>query len=158
VIAAGGCADANGTVSGGEGRFDAQPPVNPPMPSMCGEGMTWTSLYKDYFGPNSKGSCSGAMGDENNCHLNSMAAGALASNGYVCGMTKDSCWMSFGTVLVPAMSGKAHYFEAVLRQATPPMCPPSCLSPMPLRPASAQFSDCDLDRIRKWADNGAKND
>ena len=25
-------------------------------------------------------------------------------------------------------------------------------------PASAQFTDCDLDRIRKWADNGAKND
>jgi hypothetical protein len=157
-VGAAACSDAAGTVTGGEGRFDAQVPQLPPMPSTCGEGTTWSSLYKDYFGPTGKGSCSGATGDENNCHLAPTAAGALASNGYTCGATKDTCFTSFKDVLLPPMFGKAHYFEAVLRQETPQMCPPACLSPMPLRPPSAVFVACDLDRIRKWADNGAKND
>jgi hypothetical protein len=145
-------------VTGGDRRYDIKPPVPPDMPSICGEGTTWASLYRDYFGPASKGSCSGGTGDENNCHLSASASGALASNGYVCGMTQDSCFMSFKDVLLPPMFSKPHYFESVLRQETAQMCPPACLSPMPLRPASAVFQTCDLDRIRKWADNGAKND
>lgn len=155
---AGACSDATGTVTGGEGRFDAQPPEMPATGCPSGKGTTWTDLYRDYFGPGSKGSCSGATGDENNCHLSSSAAGALASNGYVCGPSKDSCFMSFKDVLVPPMRMKAHYFEAVLRQDPPVACPPACVSPMPLRPASAVFCGADLGRIRKWADNGAKND
>lgn len=161
AAAMGACADAPSTVTGGLGRYDAMPPELPPIPSTCGEGMTWASLYRDYFGPSSKGSCSGATGDENNCHLQSSAAGALASNGYVCGSTSDSCFASFKAVLTPAMDlGSTHYdhyFDAVLRQETPPMCPPACLSPMPLRPASAIFEKCDLDRIRAWANAGANN-
>jgi hypothetical protein len=121
----------------------------------CGEATTWSALYKDYFGPGTKGSCSGAMGDENNCHLNSTASGALASNGYVCGPTKDTCFAPFKDVLVPPNAGKTHYFEAVLRQDPGSGC---MCSPMPLRPANAAFTECDLNRIRAWADKGAPND
>jgi hypothetical protein len=150
----GACADASGHVVGGGLRYDAQPPDLPDTGNPCGTEVTWTSLYKDFFGPGSKGSCSGATGDENNCHLKAEAAGALASNGYVCGMTQADCFMTFKSMLVPPMMGKDHYFEVVLRQSGPP----TGVTPMPLRPASAVFSACDLDRIRRWADKGAPND
>jgi len=121
----------------------------------CATTTTWTALYTDYFGPKSKGTCSGAPGDENNCHLTSSASGAIAGAGFVCGTTKDECYTSFKAVLVPPREGKPHYFEASLRQDPPSGC---LCSPMPLRPASAVFQKCDLDRIRSWADKGAPND
>lgn len=160
AAAVGACADASGRVTGGGYRYDAQPIQYPDASEDCGTEITWTSLYRDYFGnqnPMSKGKCSGGMGDENNCHLKSDAAGALASNGYVCGMTQTDCYNTFKMVLVPPMNvggtDYAHYFQAVLRQGGN-----LGVTPMPLRPASAVFTPCDMARIKKWADNGAKND
>jgi hypothetical protein len=121
----------------------------------CSTDTAWNALYTDYFGPKSKGTCSGAPGDENNCHLSASSSGAIAGNGFVCGTTKDTCYASFKAVLVPPMAGKEHYFEAALRQDPPTGC---LCSPMPLRPAASSFTTCDIDRMRAWANKGAPND
>ena len=121
------------------------------QPEPCQNPPTWSGIYVDYLGPSSKGTCSGGAGDSTNCHLDATSVGSMASKGFVCGTTKESCYASFKT-LIPPGEGKPHYFEAVLRQNPSSGC---LCSPMPLRPATSTFTACDLDRIRKWADQGA---
>jgi hypothetical protein len=76
LLCLGGCADATGSVQGGEA-----------LTSEEGGTPTWTGLYTDYFGPSGQASCTAQAG----CHGTASASGAMIS-GFVCGSTKESCW------------------------------------------------------------------
>lgn len=74
-----GCADATGSVSGGQ-------PLQPSADAGC-DAATWTCLYEDYFGPSGQASCTA----QSSCHGTSGQAGAQVS-GFVCGPSKEECW------------------------------------------------------------------
>jgi hypothetical protein len=74
-----GCTDATGSVSGGT-------PLLPAEEAGSG-GVTWTSLYGDFFGPTGQASCT----SQSVCHGAANQAGAEVS-GFVCGPTKEACW------------------------------------------------------------------
>jgi hypothetical protein len=169
AVAIGACTDANGDVSGGGLRFDAQPAELPDVMIPCTSNeQTWTSLYRDFFGPTAATTCSGGKGDEMNCHVNSTTAGSVASldfckTPFICGTTQNDCYNSFKAALIPTdtqgkttAQNKQYFFEIVLRQTSGG--PPTGVTPMPFRPGFAVFQPCDLQRIRNWANAGANND
>ena len=162
------------TVTGGESRFDASTPA-PPAPEAGDTDAcvalapldappTFTTLYADYFGPSptAKASCSFV---KNACHATTAEPGGNAT-GYACSPTnKDDCYASLtsasaknesGIPLVVAGDPTASYLPRVLRQVNEPVTPG--LLRMPLQPTSVAMCPSDIERVKAWIANGAKND
>jgi hypothetical protein len=172
------CSDATGTTKGGDPRFDAAPPEMPVPPQPVsdaavdgegglGGGITWTDLYRDFFGPSpaAKASCSFSSG----CHGAADRPGAQASNGFVCpppagpssaeiATARTACYESLKTSpanMLQGTSWKQTRLYGVLRKASGE---PTIDVPMPLQPSSVAFTDQELKRIEDWFAAGAKND
>ncbi len=174
AIAGVGCY-VSATVTGGDPRFDASSPAPPPVEAGAdGEGCspladpsapaTFTTLYTNYFGPSptAKASCSFV---KNGCHASTLEPGGNATN-YACSpMSKDECYASLTSAaaqnesnvpLVVAGNVDASYLPRVLRQVDEPLVPG--LLRMPLSPNSVAMCPSDIDRVKAWIANGAKND
>lgn len=84
------CTAATGSFEGGQAKFDAAPPAPTPGGTAGdnGSGITWSDLYRDYFGPTGAASCAG----NGACHGAVGKPGYLASD-YLCS-DKDQCWAS----------------------------------------------------------------
>lgn len=163
---------ASVVVGGADARFDAstppdpQPDASPFDASSCeamappGAPATWSGLYADYFGPTGHASCSFV---KNACHGAPGEPGAFAT-GYVCPPTgKDDCYAGLtspnaknesGALLVVAGDAGGSYLPHVLRKVGET----TGELRMPLLPTTAQMCPSDVDRVRAWIDNGAKND
>jgi hypothetical protein len=157
-----GCADATGTVRGGEALTSEA--------SAC--GTTWTSLYADFFGPTGQASCS--LSSQSSCHGTASDTGAQVS-GFVCGSTQDQCWQGmtmglaadaggglFSPILPPDGGDPSHsQLWASIHKSTstgglenmPCGDPTVCLSAS----ATYTFTDSDLACISTWAQQGAPN-
>ena len=148
-----GCSSAGGSPSGGADLFDAGPaPIpdaGPVAIADAGAGITWTDLYRDFFGnlPNPPGpGCAGT----GVCHG---AADQGGGSVWVCGTTKDSCWKGLTTASTPLVDPKdpdnSILLSIALRQKSG--------GNMPQSPASYVFSDASIKRIRDWMAAGAQN-
>jgi hypothetical protein len=151
-----GCADASGTVRGGEVQTCV---------------ATWTSLYATFFGPVGQASC--GPSSQSSCHGTADQTGAQIS-GFVCGSTQDECLQGM-TVGIPADAGglfppilppdggdpTMSQLWVSLHKSTstgglenmPCGDPPVCQTAM----ATYAFSDSDLSCISNWALQGAQN-
>jgi hypothetical protein len=158
-----GCSDATGSVIGGDAislsassassdaAIDGASGVVPPH--------RWQDLYQSYFGLGAPASCAAAS----LCHGAPGDEGAIVS-GYVCGMTKDSCWQ--GMTQIPE-AGATMYTPLVASSSTQdPMgttlwsvlhkSPASGLNNMPLA-GGYTFTQDDMTRIAAWIREGAQN-
>jgi hypothetical protein len=160
--------DAPQSIQGGNLLFDAAPE---PPPS-CDSGVcvtpvpanaTWSTLYKDLFGPASIGQCGDATRTGQNgttsCHHGPGDNGALAS-GFVCGDTEQSCYDGItspnanflGQKVVVACSPCGSYLTQVLRHSDGDG---GVLGIMPFYPEDAIFSADDMSRVSAWIAAGA---
>jgi len=147
AVDAGGAHDAGGGV-------DAT--VAPPVPVFSLDaGATWSSLYRDYFGPAGVASCSGDGG----CHASSSAVGAQFSRYHLtcpAGDASAACYASF----VSRGDGGANLIEPDASFASDPLsrllCQPDGGGFMPLT-CSYYFTPVDLQRIGAWVSSGAKD-
>jgi hypothetical protein len=113
-----------------------------------GDGSTFSDLYRDFFGPTGRASCSA----NTICHVPG-GTGAQTSGGYMCVPDQASCWSSMTSTIVPdggSASPEQTTLYKVLRKAPP--TPGS--GPMP-RNSSFAFCPADLKRITDWIASGA---
>ena len=146
------CSSAGGTARGGEDTFDASPaPIpdagTPPATDDAGSGITWTDLYRDFFGKPAPGpGCSGSIG----CHG---VAGSGGGGVWVCGDTKDTCWAGLTSTTAALIDttnpDNSTLLSIALRNRQG--------GNMPQQPATYVFSDASMKRIRDWMAAGAQN-
>jgi hypothetical protein len=117
----------------------------------------WQDLYASYFGPDGQANCSQGTGA---CHSVSSDLG-VATSGFVCGPTSDSCWhgMNQGlaghAALVPAggaSDAAQTLLWAALYKAKPSGGTVSNNMPQNL---TYMFTSADLARIAAWIQAGA---
>ncbi len=150
--AAGGCAKASGSITGGDALFDASaPPAAPIDAGPLGQGHTFDELYADYFGNPARASCAG----NGSCHGADNQRGSQDSS-FVCPAgDKNACYTSLvsaaADLVNPGDAKTSILLTKVLRRAD------GTGGNMPQSPGYA-FSDTDLQRISDWIDAGAKND
>jgi hypothetical protein len=144
------CSSATGKASGGDDTFDAGPAATPDAglaPADAGGGITWTDLYRDFFGKAAPGpSCKGT----GVCH------GATDQGGggvWVCGDTQESCWQGL-TTATPALVDPKDPDNSILISIA---LRNKGGGNMPQAPASYVFSDASMQRIRDWMAAGAQN-
>jgi hypothetical protein len=148
----GACSSATGSPSGGTDVFDAGPAAAPdtgPAPTPdAGGGITWTDLYRDFFGNAAPGP--GCKGTGGQCH------GGVDQGGggvWVCGDTQESCWKGLTTATTALIDTKnpdnSVLLSVALRQRGG--------GNMPLAPTTYVFSDASIQRIRDWMAAGAQN-
>jgi len=157
LVACAACAQANGTVTGGERRFDAAAQVPPEVvvtacaPEDRGTGHTFSELYKDYFGRVGLTACSGTTGE---CHGGPSDKGALESNYWCPADDKDTCYQRIRASNVVKAEDRdlpeKSKLYTVLRKFDGDGF-------MPKSPVCA-FDDVDLTRITDWIRAGAPND
>jgi hypothetical protein len=163
----GACTSADGTLHGGEARYDAAPPL--PLvvpitePSFSDAPRTsWRGLYRDFFGRGSPATCAG----NGACHDAADKPGARSS-GFVCADV-DGCYQSLRTAKDPlgkralvedadlAAPAGAHLFEVIrYRTASGQLL---TNRGMPELPATFAYSPDDVTRMQAWIQAGAKND
>ena len=162
AAAAGACSD-NATVpatdAGSVAEEDAGADVEIDRPEEredAGTGSTFTDLYRDFFGPTGKASCSG----DGLCHGASTAAGAKGSGGFVCGSDATACWTSMTsgrsalvTTADAADPTKSALYLTIRHRRTDG----SLAGSMPKRPLYV-FSTASMQRIAAWVQAGAPND
>jgi hypothetical protein len=116
-----------------------------------GDGSDFSDLYRDFFGPTGRASCSA----QSICHV-AGGTGAQTSGGYVCVPDQQACWSSMTTTIVPD-GGSATPEDTVLYKALRKAPPTPGSGPMP-RNSSFAFCPDDLKRISEWIMAGAAND
>ena len=144
-------------IKGGEAKYDASAPVDDTVSEGgvdSGSGITWTDLYRDFFGNAPQGA--GCNGD-GKCHGDASLAGAQGSGGFVCG-DKNTCFAGLtGSVGLVQSSDKAmpqsSYLVSTLRHKTNGVQ----VGSMPKRPAGFVFTEADIARIGDWIAAGAQN-
>lgn len=147
------CAVASGTTSGGDARWDAQARVDPNLCAIPVQGgASWAELYRDYFGPEGKGSCASNVA----CHVPIKGAMGFEQSGFGC-PDKDGCWASLtaqgdGGVLLQPFNGAPSKLEWSLRKEVA-----VGRNDMPSNSCQT-FTKGDVQRIRDWMAAGAKND
>ncbi len=146
----GACGNATGSPSGGADLFDASPAPAPdtgatPTTEDAGSGITWTDLYRDFFGRPAPGpGCKGTGA----CHG---SAGVGGGGTWVCGDTKESCWQGITAVSAGLLDTKAPENSALLLTIRT-----KDGGSMPKNPRYV-FSDESVKRIRDWMAAGAQN-
>jgi len=162
---AAGCAVATGEIQGGEllsdGGSGSSTTTTNDLPDVG--TVTWTELYDSYFAPTAQASCTAIAGE---CHGSLTELGAQGS-GYVCGASKDSCWMGMTSTAIPTfpapvpVGGSTSPTTTTLYKALHPVGVNNA-GQMPLSSADGgvgyQFTRLDLARIAAWIDQGAAND
>jgi hypothetical protein len=113
-----------------------------------GDGSTFSDLYRDFFGPTGRASCSA----QSICHVRG-GTGAQTSGGYVCVPDQASCWSSMTSTIVPH-GGSASPEQTTLYKALRKAPPTPGSGPMP-RNSSFAFCPDDLKRIADWISTGA---
>jgi hypothetical protein len=154
------CSSATGNPSGGDQRFDAAVPPVPVVDSGPGNpdggpaDITWTGLYRDFFGAAPPGpGCSGSAGS---CHGATGDPGAGASN-FVCGKSKDDCFTGItnkAAGLVDPSNAPGSGLITVIRHQQNGVQ----VGSMPQSPTTYVFSADAVKRIEDWMTAGAKND
>jgi hypothetical protein len=161
------CATASGDVTGGGLRAGFDPnalPPAPPQPEVrdSGSGTTWKDLYRDFFGPTGVANCAGT----GVCHSVAGKFGVLASN-FVC-TSVEECYQTIRQGKHPfdkvalvddatlANPDDAFLFKVVRLQAADGTVAKN--RDMPQQPRDFAFTAAELDRIKTWIRNGAKND
>jgi hypothetical protein len=150
---------ATPTEEGGDARFDASPETVADDGGVCaedtdaGSGDTWTSLYRDYFGPTGKASCAGTGA----CHGDTSQAGYQGS-GYVCPSTAAQCYAGITATAAglvtpgpPGSDPTTTGLYGVLRKCAGG-------GSMPKVPATVFFTAGDMARIDAWIQAGALDD
>jgi hypothetical protein len=116
-------------------------------------GTTWSSLYRDYFGPGGTASCSGGS----NCHGSEAGAGFMSS-GFLCphGDAAAACWagMTHDGDGGPNIVGDVSFNDGGLGTI---LCQNYCLGQMP-NGCTYYFTPNDMARIAAWVSGGAKDD
>lgn len=160
------CAEAGGDVKGGDltdaglraatpGDFDAGY-VPLPRDAPCGEGDTWSSLYRDIFGPTGRpGSCSFL----NSCH--GTPGTQAQAQGIVC-MDEKGCRESFIAKSLVSVDNKDHPENAnmiigLLKDWNPKTGKPRS-GIMPKEPANFVFPDACVARMEAWIKKGIPAD
>jgi hypothetical protein len=114
-------------------------------------GTTWTSLYRDYFGPSGVASCAG----DGACHGGTTQQGYEYS-GFLCppGDTSAACWGGITSrgdggayLILPDASFATDKLSQVLCQTTG-------VGSMPLF-CSYDFTPVDIQRVAGWVNAGA---
>ena len=161
------CTAATGSFEGGQAKFDAAPPEPTPGADRGdnGTGITWTDLYREYFGPGAAASCAGTGA----CHGGEGQPGFKSSR-YLCS-DKDQCWASMRD-----KDGDAAKHSGLVKESDLGMPESSQLLAIELRHDAVQadgttkrvgsmpknpqytFTPVGLARIRDWAKAGGKND
>ena len=161
------CTSASGDVSGGEVRpgYDPNtvlPPIEQPVVEFPDAPPTsWKGLYRDFFG---RGAVSGC--NRSGCH-SAAGAGGVPSSNFLCSDV-DSCYQTLRTGKHPAQKvalvedsaiaapESAFLFRTLRLQAADGTVTQNL--GMPQTPATFAFSVADVDRMKTWIRNGAKND
>jgi hypothetical protein len=161
------CASADGTVRGGEARYDAAPPLPLVVPITeptfaDAPPTSWKGLYRDFFGRRSTASCAG----NGVCHDGTDKPGARAS-GFVCADV-DGCYASLRTARGPldqrplvedadvATPAHARLFEVIRYRTADGQLLAN--RGMPQLPANFAYSPDDVARMNAWIQAGAKNE
>jgi len=115
--------------------------------------QTWSSLYRDYFGPGGHASCAG----DGMCHGGPMQPG-YANSGFLCpkGDASTACWTGITSqdadggagLITPDAGFAADYLDQVL-------CQDDGLEGEMPKFCSYSFSAYDLARIGDWVNAGA---
>jgi len=150
-----GCADANGTVSGGDALIDGAPP--PPAPCILEDagpeappptGISWAELYRDLFGTSGKGNCANPA---LSCHGTAQQAGAKASL-FICGTSEESCYTGItnkdAELVDPSDDPPSTLLYSILRKR----CGGGS---MPDQPRTVSFTPSEMDRIAAWIRAGS---
>lgn len=158
------CAEAGGEIRGGEitptGEKAAKPPGlvadAGPDDRPCGEGTTWSSIYRDIFGPTKlAGSCSFGAG----CHGSATDDGAAVPNGILCADEKGCRQSMIDKGLVSetnaSQPSSAILVANILRRRGDDG---QITGIMPLEPIDYYFPPTCLDRIKGWIAGGIKED
>jgi hypothetical protein len=130
--------------------------------------QTWSYLYACYFGPNASGHAGGCAANAA-CHQIATGAGT-ATSGFLCGLTKDSCWqgMTDNTInpLLPTLVKSKNaltLYNALYQDGSDAgligtdNMPPSTteLNAPPFMPG---FTKGEMACIKGWVAAGAQND
>jgi hypothetical protein len=147
---------AAGDFQGGFDRFDASPALLPVSTGNDG-GITFTSLYADFFGPKGNANCAKNPGK---CHGGPSEPGTQSSNGFMCVPDQDGCYKGLigGGLVVPGSDDPSAGPNALthhLRHVDPSTGLQS--GDMPLAPSGRVFSPAELQRVIDWIDAGAQN-
>ncbi len=126
-------------------------------------GITWQSLYRDYFGPTGVASCAGTGTWAGVCHGETTANGYLSSctltGCFLCpdGNASTACWQSMTSVgdgganlILPDGSFDADYLSQVLCSLD------ASTGSMPYN-GNYWFTGVDFERISDWVNAGAQN-
>ncbi len=156
------CTNAPPTEQGGDPRFDAQAPPLTTTQTSCGgdpnadagSGHAYSDLYRDYFGPTGKASCT----FNGTCHGNANDQGAASSN-YVCGPSAAECYQGMIAGGLFLANDKTTPPEDTLLYSTLRDCSHvGSTVKMPQQPSTVYFTAADLQRIHDWLAEGAPND
>jgi hypothetical protein len=127
------------------------PTVTPVPVFTLDAGVTWTALYRDYFGPIGVASCAG----NGNCHGSTSELGYMVSS-YLCPPTKAACYAGITSMgdggadlIAPDASFGSDYLSQVL-------CQTSGVGQMPLY-CSYTFTAVDIQRIQDWIAAGRQD-
>jgi hypothetical protein len=153
-------------VSGGDSRVPPAPSVTPAnYINGCGQpdggppegdGITFTSLYNDYFGPSGAAACRGTGA----CHGDPSQPGFMASGGYQCpdpgdagaAAAKQTCYnamVNVSKIAVPNDPTGGELLSIIRKQ--------SGGGRMPRTPCTYSFSQKGVKRITDWINSGAQN-
>ncbi len=151
------CAEASSdTAVGGTPRFDPTPPpppTNAPTPNAdSGAGVTFTDLYRDFFGPTGAASCAGGSAG---CHG---AKGDPGGGVFVCADNKAECRTSIAGLASGASFQESFLFSILRKDATLAPSPPLGTNRMPKNPKTYAFDKAGMDRIGAWVAAGSKDD
>jgi hypothetical protein len=164
--------NATGEFEGGDTRFDAGL-LALATQTLDDGGVTFTDLYKDFFGPVKMGATASCTLNAGACHAGPTESGTMASiplhakDGYMCVPDQAGCYASMvdaGLIVPDSKDPSAGNFPLthVLRHLDPATgLVPDCSSVgscMPYKPTSRVFTPGEMQRIQTWIMNGAHND
>jgi hypothetical protein len=131
--------DAASMGSGGSSASTRDAAVDASAPRDTGPPPTFAQLYNDYFNKVASSTVIGCRGAGNACH-------DVNHEGFIC-------------------STKANCYSSIMVRVDDPMDPDSCIitvilknKQMPKGGTNKKFATADLERLKAWIVNGAKND
>jgi hypothetical protein len=129
----------------GDARDAARPPV-----FTLDAGTTWSSLYRDYFGPAGVASCAGAAAGD--CHGSTTQLGYEGSD-FLCptGDASAACYAGFKSAGANLLDPDASFADDPVSDV---LCQAGAVGTMPLG-CPYVFTPVDIERISDWVNAGA---
>lgn len=168
-----GCAVASGEVTGGQPVFDSGSTETDGSAGGTSDAAadaptgasTWTALYTDYFGPTGIANCASLP----TCHNSASSSGGMTS-GFVCGTSKDECYMGMTVGIMcanavppcPIVQGTVPQMTGLYNNLHKVDANGKASGTMPLNGATITakgyvFMPSDVARISAWISAGAQN-